>query len=89
MKYELPVFQDDRSVLVDDRAAAHLEGMSNPAISLLRPAGSGWGRRNEPAVEWSTCTRWPTDGMCFCRDLIPGARGFTPQSCAFRDHDFV
>src|SRR5580704_16255827 len=40
----------------DDGAAAHLEGMTIPPISLV--------------ADW---------------DMIPGARGCTPQTCAFRD----
>jgi len=84
------VLPDDLPVPVDDGAADHLEGAEMPAISLpttsgdaldLREAARGTlvlyvyprtGRPGEPLPEG-----W---------DDIPGARGCTPQSCAFRDH---
>jgi peroxiredoxin len=84
------VLPDDLPVPVDDGAADHLEGAEMPAISLpttsgdaldLREAARGTlvlyvyprtGRPGEPLPEgWND---------------IPGARGCTPQSCAFRDH---
>jgi len=84
------VLPDDLPVPVDDGAADHLEGAEMPAISLpttsgdaldLREAARGTlvlyvyprtGRPGEPVPEgWND---------------IPGARGCTPQSCAFRDH---
>jgi peroxiredoxin len=72
----------------DDRAAKHLLGMQVPSIALVATDGSSVdlaalkgrtvvflyprsGRPNEPNPEG-----W---------DLIPGARGCTPQACAFRD----
>ena len=84
------VLPDDLPVPVDDGAADHLEGSEMPALSLpatsgdaldLREAARGTlvlyvyprtGRPGEPLPEgWND---------------IPGARGCTPQSCAFRDH---
>ena len=79
----------DLPVPEDDGAADHLPGRELPALSLpstagpvdLREAGAGTlvlyiyprtGRSGEP----------PPDGW----DATPGARGCTPQSCAFRDH---
>ncbi|HSD02737.1 MAG TPA: peroxiredoxin [Gaiellales bacterium] len=80
----------DLPVPVDDGAARHLPGIELPVLSLpstagpldLRAAAAGTlvlyvyprtGRR--PGVP-------PPDGW----DATPGARGCTPQSCAFRDH---
>jgi peroxiredoxin len=75
---------------VDDGAADHLEGATLPSLELpatcgeeieLAPAAAGTlivycyprtGRPGEPEPRG-----W---------DEIPGARGCTPQSCAFRDH---
>jgi len=73
----------------DDGAAAHLEGMKLPDLAL--PATSGapvnlsslkgrtvvyiYPRTGVPGVD-------PPEGW----DMIPGARGCTPQSCGFRDH---
>ena len=74
----------------DDGACDHLTGMAMPAIVLeatygedvdLSRLGAGrtvvyaYPRTGRPGVP-------PPDGW----DLIPGARGCTPQSCAFRDH---
>ena len=73
----------------DDGACDHLPGMRMPSVSL-RSTGS-------PAVDLSTLTGTT---IVFCYPLtgrpdqdlppgwddIPGARGCTPQSCAFRDH---
>jgi peroxiredoxin len=85
--YSLP---DDLPAPVDDGAADHLPGTALPAVELAATDGSTvaladlrgrtvvygypWtGRPGEPllADDW---------------DLIPGARGCTPESCGFRDH---
>ncbi|MFL5390939.1 MAG: peroxiredoxin [Myxococcales bacterium] len=73
----------------DDGAARHLQGMSMPDVGL--PATDGrtvdlsklpgrtvvyaYPRTGKPGVP--NPTGW---------DMIPGARGCSPQSCAFRDH---
>ncbi len=73
----------------DDGAARHLAGMTLPDLAL--PATDGtqvnvsklkgrtvvyiYPRTGVPGVD-------PPDGW----DMIPGARGCTPQSCGFRDH---
>jgi len=73
----------------DDGACDHLPGMRLPSVSLMSTAGD--------LVDLSTL-RGTTVVYCYPltgrpdRDLppgwddIPGARGCTPQSCAFRDH---
>jgi peroxiredoxin len=84
--YELP---KDLPVPVDDGACDHLRGMKLPSVSLMSTAGrtvdlsasSGrtvvycYPRTGRPDEE-------PPNGW----NEIPGARGCTPQSCAFRDH---
>lgn len=74
---------------VDDGAAAHLVGMTLPAISLRatndtmvtlseltgRVVVFGYPRTGEPG-KIALVDDW---------DMIPGARGCTPQTCAFRD----
>jgi len=73
----------------DDGAATHLKGLKLPDLAL--PATSGapvnlsslkgrtvvyiYPRTGVPGVD-------PPEGW----DMIPGARGCTPQSCGFRDH---
>src|ERR1700751_4055400 len=74
---------------VDDGAAAHLVGMTVPPLSLLatddtsvalsalpgRTVVFGYPRTGEPG-KIALVDDW---------DMIPGARGCTPQTCAFRD----
>jgi peroxiredoxin len=83
---ELP---ENLPVPVDDGAAAHLAGRTLPDldlaatdgnhVSLARLAGRSvvyaYPRTGEPGKP-------NPEGW----DAIPGARGCTPQSCAFRDH---
>jgi peroxiredoxin (alkyl hydroperoxide reductase subunit C) len=74
----------------DDGAAAHLVGMTIPPLTLLATDDSSvtlsalpgrtvvfaYPRTGEPG-KISLVDDW---------DMIPGARGCTPQTCAFRDH---
>lgn len=74
----------------DDGACAHLTGLPIPPIEL-EVAGGGCRRLDRQDTRWLIVYLYPRtgrpgedppDGW----DLIPGARGCTPQSCAFRDH---
>ncbi|KPQ11225.1 MAG: Peroxiredoxin [Saliniramus fredricksonii] len=72
----------------DDGAAAHLTGARMPDITLPATDGSevALGRLNG----WSVLFFYPMTGrpdqpLPDGWDQIPGARGCTPQSCAFRD----
>lgn len=83
-RFDLP---PDLPVPTDDGACDHLRGLRLPPIAL--PATDG------PPVDLSRLT----NAVVFCYprtglpqfpagdgwDAIPGARGCTPQSCAFRD----
>src|SRR5690349_21810996 len=73
----------------DDGGAAHLKGMSVPPVSLLAT--------NDTSVKLSAL-RGRTVVFAYPRtgepgkialvddwDMIPGARGCTPQTCSFRD----
>jgi peroxiredoxin len=74
---------------VDDGGAAHLKGMAIPNVSLLatddtrvtlsllkgRTIVFAYPRTGEPG-KIALVDDW---------DMIPGARGCTPQTCAFRD----
>ncbi|WGD56173.1 peroxiredoxin [Bradyrhizobium sp. CB1650] len=74
---------------IDDGGAAHLEGRALPPISLLatddtsvtlatlrgRTVVFAYPRTGEPG-KIALVDDW---------DMIPGARGCTPQTCAFRD----
>jgi peroxiredoxin len=73
----------------DDGAARHLRGMTMPGVALPATGGRSvdlsklpgrtvvyaYPRTGKPGVP--NPTGW---------DMIPGARGCSPQSCAFRDH---
>ncbi|HSE86199.1 MAG TPA: peroxiredoxin [Candidatus Binatia bacterium] len=84
--YELP---QDLPIPLDDGACNHLPGLQLPSVPLISTAGrmvdlvkiSGrtvvycYPRTGRPDQD-------PPQGW----NEIPGARGCTPQSCAFRDH---
>ncbi|MEK6326002.1 MAG: peroxiredoxin [Actinomycetota bacterium] len=75
---------------IDDGGADHLEGLSFPSLTL--PSASG------EDVDLAAAAQGTLVLYCYPRtgrpgeplppgwDQVPGARGCTPQSCAFRDH---
>lgn len=73
----------------DDGAAEHLAGMALPAVPL--PASDGTAVELARLAGRTVVYAYPRTGRPGVPnpagwDLIPGARGCTPQSCAFRDH---
>lgn len=76
----------------DDGAARHLPGASLPALDLPAHDGSlvNLARvADEPRTVVYVYPRMGRPGEAPLSDdwdLIPGARGCTPQACAFRDH---
>ena len=84
--YELP---KDLPVPVDDGACDHLPGMQLTAVPLPSTAGRVVDLASLPGRTAVYC--YPRTGRLDADppkgwDDIPGARGCTPQSCAFRDH---
>ncbi len=84
--YELP---KDLPVPQDDGACAHLAGAKLPAVKLP----STGGKSIDPSTFRGTTviyiyprTGRPDEPSPAGWNEIPGARGCTPQSCAFRDH---
>ncbi len=76
-------------VPVDDGAARHLAGMRLPPVPLPATDGSMLDLSALPGrvvVYAYPRTADPVNGNPEGWDSIPGARGCTPQSCAFRDH---
>ena len=77
---------------VDDGAAAHLAGAPVPAFAL--PATDGrtvrldlpGGAARTVVYAYPRTGRPGEDPLVADWDLIPGARGCTPESCGFRDH---
>jgi len=81
----------DLPVPEDDGAARHLAGMGLPALAL--PATDGSEVRLDALRGRSVVFAYPRTGRPgeeslggdAAWDAIPGARGCTPQACAFRD----
>lgn len=75
---------------VDDGAADHLAGLPMPPISLRSTAGKLVDLSNLSApttvLYCYPMTGVPGQPLPDGWDLIPGARGCTPQTCSFRDH---
>ena len=85
--YTLP---DDLPVPKDDGACDHLPGRSLPALTLASTAGEPIDLAELGAVGTAVVFIYPRTGrpgeeLPTGWDMIPGARGCTPQSCAFRD----
>jgi len=73
----------------DDGSADHLNGLSLPAITLPSTIGSGVElmQLSGTTIFYIYPMTGPADGnLPDGWNDIPGARGCTPQSCAFRDH---
>ncbi|MBX9930686.1 MAG: peroxiredoxin [Methylobacterium sp.] len=89
MKTDYGSLPDDLPAPLDDGAARHLEGMVLPDVSLASTDG---GRVSLAKLKGRTVVyAFPRTGepgqpnLVPDWDVIPGARGCTPQSCAFRD----
>lgn len=85
---ELP---KDLPVPVDDGGAKHLPGMHLPAIPLRSTAQeevslSVQSERRRVVVYCYPMTGRPGHDLPKGWNEIPGARGCTPEACAFRDH---
>jgi len=80
---------DDLPAPADDGACAHLPGKKLPDIVLLSTGGNRVNMGNLPGklvLYFYPMTGQPGVPLPQGWDAIPGARGCTPQSCAFRDH---
>ena len=85
----LTALPDDLPVPEDDGAADHLVGMALPFIRLPGTDGSehDLGAMGGCVVLYCyPMTGRPDVALPDGWNEIPGARGCTPQSCAFRDH---
>jgi peroxiredoxin len=73
----------------DDGRAAHLASTAVPAIELAATDGTRVDLARQPGrliVYAYPLTGRPGSPLPDGWDLIPGARGCTPESCGFRDH---
>ena len=74
---------------LDDGAARHLPGMRLPDLALRATDGTSVNLsrlKGRTVVYLYPRTGRPGQALPEGWDAIPGARGCTPQSCAFRDH---
>ncbi len=75
---------------LDDGGARHLEGLSLPDLPLPATDGSmmSLAKLGGRSVVYAYPRTGRPDQIALVDewDMIPGARGCTPQSCAFRDH---
>ncbi len=79
----------DLPVPVDDGACDHLPGLLIPSVPLRSTAGETVDLARLPGRTVVYCyprTGRPDQEVPKGWNEIPGARGCTPQSCAFRDH---
>ena len=86
---QLTTLPADLPAPTDDGAAAHLEGLLLPALALPATDGSTVQLSTLPGLQVIyiyPMTGRPGVPLPEGWDAIPGARGCTPQSCAFRDH---
>ncbi len=84
--YELP---EGTPTPIDDGACDHLPGMRLPPVALPSTSGEPVDLSSLPGKTVVYCyprTGRPDENLPRGWDEIPGARGCTPQSCAFRDH---
>lgn len=80
-------------VPVDDGACRHLPGLALPPVALPSTRG-GTIRLDRPASRFTVIYCYPRTGLpdleppggLAAWDAIPGMRGCTPQTCAYRDH---
>ena len=79
------VLPEGLPVPVDDGAADHLTGSAVPDLVLPSSRGAVNLREFEVIYVYPRSGR-PGRDLLPGWDDIPGARGCTPQSCAFRDH---
>lgn len=85
----LQVLPENLPAPIDDGACAHLETMKLPAISLAGTSGQFVDLGAETGIVvayFYPMTGRPDSPPMIGWNEIPGARGCTPQSCAFRDH---
>ncbi|MDB5040402.1 MAG: BcpB protein [Candidatus Eremiobacteraeota bacterium] len=83
------VLPDDLPIPEDDGAAAHLAGWRLPSLTLTAADGAPVDLASIPGLvvvfAYPRTGRPGEPSLVDDWDAIPGARGCTPQTCAFRD----
>lgn len=87
---DLTSLPEDLPHPTDDGACDHLLGLELPEVQLPSTGGGVRSLRDAPTSRLVLYVYPRTGGPGITLpsdwDMIPGARGCTPQSCAFRDH---
>ena len=86
---KLDTLPDNLPVPLDDGGADHLLGLSLPHLTLAATDGSSadlGALTGRSVLYFYPRTGRPDESLPEGWDMIPGARGCTPQTCAFRDH---
>lgn len=89
MQKDYLTFPTDIPVPADDGGAAHLTGLRLPDLALTATDGGSASLAKLPGrtvIYAYPRTGVPGQPLLPGWDMIPGARGCTPQSCGFRDH---
>lgn len=89
MLHDPMTLPDGLPVPQDDGAARHLTGATLPGVALPATDGSQVDLsrlRGRTVVYIYPRTGRPGEPLPQGWDVVPGARGCTPQSCSFRDH---
>ena len=86
---KLDTLPDNLPVPLDDGGADHLPGLTLPPLTLAATDGSSvdlGALSGLTVLYFYPRTGRPDEPLPEGWDMIPGARGCTPQTCAFRDH---
>ena len=86
---KLDTLPDNLPIPLDDGGADHLVGLTLPPLTLAGTDGSSVDMRALSGLSvlyFYPRTGRPDEPLPEGWDMIPGARGCTPQTCAFRDH---
>jgi peroxiredoxin len=88
MSFDYRALPPDLPIPIDDGAAEHLPGQHMPDLALTSTRGEIHLQQAGRLVLYVyPRTGVPGEPSPDGWDAIPGARGCTPQSCAFRDHE--
>ena len=86
---KLDTIPDNLPIPLDDGGADHLLGLTLPPLTLAATTGASvdlGALTGLTVLYFYPRTGRPDEPLPEGWDMIPGARGCTPQSCAFRDH---
>ncbi|MDA8092674.1 MAG: peroxiredoxin [Betaproteobacteria bacterium] len=86
---DLSTLPENLPIPVDDGACAHLRGARMPSVPLVATSGDIVDLSARPGttvIYFYPMIGRPEGPPLMGWNEIPGARGCTPQSCAFRDH---